>query len=284
MRNTQRSILYLIADSNKPLLKTSLVKLLFLVSHEIKDLGIPFYGFVPYKYGPFSFVLYQDISKLVNEGWINASLEINNERKGMILSETYKIGNRLGYALDSIQKNYGILSDQELLKLVYSRFPEFTYFSEIEKRLEPPSAPVAIYTIGYQGANVDDFLNRCIQNGIKRLLDVRRNAISRVWGFARSTLSNICKKLNIEYIHIPELGISAEKRRNLETRSNYLHLLEYYSRYILPQKQNELVNLLDLMKEKAAALLCMEADAAICHRRCIADVLSQWSNLPIYHM
>jgi uncharacterized protein (DUF488 family) len=284
MRNTQRSILYFIADSQKPLLKTSLVKLLFLVSNEIKDMGIPFYGFVPYKYGPFSFVLYQDINKLINEGWINNSLEMNDDRKGTILGEICKVGNRLSNTLEWVQKNYGTLSDKELLKLVYSRFPEFTYFSEIEKRLAPPEAPVAIYTMGYQGTTVDDFLNKCIQKGIKRLLDVRRNAISRVWGFARSSLSNICNKVGIEYMHIPELGISGEKRRNLKTKNSYLHLLEYYKKHILPQKQNELINLLNLIKEKASVLLCMEAEAAICHRRCIAEVLSRWSNLPIFDM
>ncbi len=61
MRNAQRAILSLLHKNSKSidsLPRTFLVKLAFLASKEISERARgPFYEFLPYKYGPYSFVL-----------------------------------------------------------------------------------------------------------------------------------------------------------------------------------------------------------------------------------
>ena len=68
MRNARRLLLSLLLSSPS---RIRLVKLAFLVSHVLRDSGYAApYDFVPYKYGPFSFVLYRDLSKLIESGWV----------------------------------------------------------------------------------------------------------------------------------------------------------------------------------------------------------------------
>ena len=55
----EKGILFLLNYNKGEMSKLRLVKLMFLISKRI-----PLYYFVPYKYGPFSFQLYHDLSRL----------------------------------------------------------------------------------------------------------------------------------------------------------------------------------------------------------------------------
>lgn len=70
--------------------------------------------------------------------------------------------------------------------------------------------------------------------GIAALIDVRANPVSRKYGFARSSLSDIAGKLDIDYTHIPELGISSKDRSQLCDFDSYQELLDRYERKTLP--------------------------------------------------
>ena len=54
----EKGIIYLLNNNKSKMSKLRLVKLMFLGSKRI-----PLYYFVPYKYGPFSFQLYHDLSR-----------------------------------------------------------------------------------------------------------------------------------------------------------------------------------------------------------------------------
>jgi uncharacterized protein (DUF488 family) len=291
MKNAQRAILSLLTKSSfreRRLSRTSLVKLLFLAAKEIRarDRG-PFYDFVPYKYGPFSFALYRDLSELARDSWLTEgeALQIPDPQKTAALEQARKMPPALRAGLAEVWDQYGGLPDRELIATVYARYPEFTYFSELVPQPPPaPRAPIKIYTIGYEGASVDGFLNACIQNGIRQLLDVRNNPWSRKWGFSKSTLSSHCLKLDLGYLHLPELGIPSENRKNLSTRESYLALLDDYERLILPAKQPHLAQALDFIRRQATALVCMEADVTLCHRGRLAKELNRISGMPVRHL
>lgn len=48
-----------------------------------------------------------------------------------------------------------------------------------------------------------------------------------------------------------------------------------------PQAQLELAQATDIARERKAALLCFEADAAGCHRRIVADLIREQTGLKI---
>ena len=115
------------------------------------------------------------------------------------------------------------------------------------------------------------------------MIDVRSNPISRKWGFAKSTLSGLCEKTGIEYIHSPELGISYEKREGLATKDDYRTLLGEYERH-LPSLEGKIQGALLLISAAPSALVCVEADVQMCHRGRLANNMAKKSQLPIVHL
>ena len=117
------------------------------------------------------------------------------------------------------------------------------------------------------------------------IVDVRRNPVARRYGFHKSSLSRLCSKVNIEYVHVPELGIPSDLRQNLDCQAAYDRLFEQYERELLPQAQAQeaLCRLAQLLSSKPTALMCMEAEPTMCHRSRVAND-GNWSGpvrLPI---
>ncbi|MBS1656401.1 MAG: DUF488 domain-containing protein, partial [Bacteroidetes bacterium] len=87
-----------------------------------------------------------------------------------------------------------------------------------------------------------------------------------------------CASLDIEYIHLPEVGIKSEQRQELITQKDYDKLFEVYRKKNLTvtgKTQNEILNL--LKHHKRIALTCFEANICQCHRKHLAEAIE---NLP----
>jgi len=283
MKNSERTILFLLSDASTSITKLKLVKLLFLLNkEEIENT----YDFLPYKYGPFSFQLYRDLSKLTQGGWIDEdSLQLNSSRRKEALDEIRSLPKILRDKLMNIYIAYGKLSEKELIKVVYRKYPEFTFKSELEfDTVSAPQAQLSIYTIGYEGASIDSFLNSLLQKGIQKLIDIRNNPVSRKWGFAKNTLAGLCKKVDVEYVHIPELGIPSDKRTLITTEDGHKKLLDEYEQIYLLSCKGLVSDTLSLIEQTPSALLCMEADIQMCHRGRLAKKMGEISKLPVVHL
>lgn len=283
MKNSARIILMALSNTPEGITKIKLVKLLFLFSVEGPDRT---YSFLPHKYGPFSFQLYRNLSALSHAGWIDEELlKIHNDKKEAALNEIRMLPKLMRDNLINIHQRYGRLSENEILKTVYAKYPEFTFRSELSFETVPcPVAPISIYTIGYEGISIDSFLNTLLQNGIERLIDVRRNPISRKWGFAKNTLAGLCDKVGIDYIHFPELGISSAQRMNITTKEDYDRLFYEYEKNYLPLHKHTVKKVLSLMEQAPSVLVCMEADVQMCHRGRLANVIEKTSKLQVIHL
>jgi uncharacterized protein (DUF488 family) len=283
MKNSERIILLSLFHAPTSMSKIKFVKLLFLFSIEGPDST---YAFLPHKYGPFSFQLYHNLSSLSHAGWIDEDfLKIHDDKKEDALNEIRMLPKFTRDNLVNILQRYGKLSENELLKTVYAKYPEFTFRSELSFETAPrPAAPISIYTIGYEGISVDSFLNALLQNGIQRLIDVRKNPISRKWGFAKNTLAGLCDKVGIDYIHFPGLGISSAQRMNIVTKEDYDNLFYEYEKNYLPLHKHTVKKVLSLMEQTPSALVCMEADIKMCHRGRLANVIEKTSKLQVVHL
>lgn len=283
MKNGDRIILMALFNPPESMTKIKLVKLLFLFSMEGTDST---YSFLPYKYGPFSFQLYRNLSALSHAGWMDGELlKIHDDKKEDALNEIRMLPKLTRDNLINIHQRYGRLSEKEILKIVYAKYPEFIFRSEMPLEKAPqPVAPIAIYTIGYEGISIDSFLNILIQKGIHRLIDVRRNPISRKWGFAKNTLAGLCDKVGIDYLHFPELGISSAQRMNITTKEDYDKLFYSYEKNYLPLHKHTVKNVLSLMEQTPSALVCMEADVQMCHRGRLASMLNKMSDIQVVHL
>lgn len=140
----------------------------------------------------------------------------------------------------------------------------------------PRDTVPVLFTIGYEGSSFEGYLNRLIKNNVRTLIDVRRNPLSRKYGFSKKTLGETVQKLGIEYVHIPELGIASEQRQELNTQADYDRLFEAYEKRELAENKDFLKRIHELLRERRrVALTCFEADVCMCHRGRVAGALAE---------
>jgi len=252
----------------------------------------PFYDFLPYNYGAFSFTLARELQILENYGYITGdekSVWIRPDMLGEVRKIIGRAPTELCAAVVKVLSAYGAMTQQMLLKTVYVAHPSFTYRSKLKDLIppsakEPDPASLGVYTMGYQGRSVDGFFQSILQNGIKNIIDVRANPVSRKYGFAKSTLSLISKKLHVGYQHIPQLGISSDARKGLGTVVTYKALLDDYESRILPERIGARRMAIQAALSMPSVLVCMEEDPCNCHRGRLATSMSVDCGLPTHHL
>jgi uncharacterized protein (DUF488 family) len=77
---------------------------------------------------------------------------------------------------------------------------DYVYLENIKSRFH--NEHKTLFTIGYEGKGIEKFLNSLIKNNIKVLCDVRKNPLSRKFGFSKTKLEHLCKQIEIYYIHM----------------------------------------------------------------------------------
>lgn len=63
-----------------------------------------------------------------------------------------------------------------------------------------------LYTVGYEGRSIGEFLELLKSHGVEHLVDVRDAPISRKPGFAKTSLSAALAAVSIRYTHARALG------------------------------------------------------------------------------
>lgn len=284
----QRLLLSLLDAIGEPIGHTDFQKLLFLYTRECED--SPSYDFVPYKFGAFSFTSYSDKRKLIVDGflaeddqnWVLTDagrLAIKGRVKGPLL-------------LDAFCRQYSKMRGNALIMEQYRKYPYFASRSEILDKLplepktrsrideaKPVPKPAGIVTIGYEGRSLESYLNVLLKDGVTTLCDVRRNPLSRKYGFSKGTLSKACDGVGLLYRHLPELGIASDERRNLETQADYDALFAHYEQNYLPKQEAALSQISEwtILGERVA-LTCYEVQAEKCHRHCISDAVQRMND------
>lgn len=277
----RKIILALLQAFDGHLPKISLHKLLFLFTNRQSKAD---YDFVPYKYGCYSFSANADFTTMVRHGQLSedptsfTKLDSVDYVK-LIKEEDKKI-------LVDIKNNYGKLTTNSLMKLTYLNYHYYAINSVKAKDLlneeqyaavlkaKPINNSTILFTIGYEGISLEAYLNRLIKNDVKVLVDVRKNALSMKYGFSKTQLKIFCANLNIEYLHIPEVGVQSDQRQELKTQSDYDTLFETYKKQNLKNTISQQEQILHLLKDKKRiALTCFEANICQCHRKHLAEAI-----------
>ena len=131
-----------------------------------------------------------------------------------------------------------------------------------------------IFTIGYEGVTVLEFLAVLREAGVERVIDVRALPLSRRPGFSKSPLRASLEEAGIEYVHLKALGTPTEGRAAARAgRQKDLERI-YAGQLELPEAMAQGAQLLDLAAETPSAVLCMERDPAHCHRTVLLDAIA----------
>lgn len=279
----RKVILALLESFDNELSKISFQKLLFLFTkHQQK----PAFDFVPYNYGCFSFQSYADMRTMMKYGQVNEDQEKwrKTDKTNYIVTLSAKDKQVLSY----IKSKFGNSTPDELISYTYKTYPFYALKSTIAgkildkaelkrvKETVPENNDTILYTIGYEGISLEQYLNKLIQNDVKMLCDVRKNSLSMKYGFSKGQLQKACEGLGIAYVHIPDLGIDSDKRQSLNSQSDYDRLFKQYEKTTLLENKKAITTVLDLLKKnERIALTCFEAHECQCHRGTLAKAITQ---------
>jgi uncharacterized protein (DUF488 family) len=267
----------------------SLQKYLFLFTRKQETKT---FDFVPYKYGCFSFSANQDIATLKTYGYVEITDSENGRFIQLKKKENYCAALDLfdRQYLSDIKKDFGNLSQEELIKYTYIHYPFYAInssiaehlltsdeYTKIKQQRHEFSDPV-LFTIGYEDISLEKYINKLIINDVKILCDVRKNAFSHKYGFSKSQLKTACQGVGIKYVHLPALGIESEFRQDLRSQKDYDILFEKYEKTTLT-KNDSIDIIIKLLKiDKRVALTCFEKNPLQCHRSRIAKKLMAVEN------
>jgi uncharacterized protein (DUF488 family) len=281
----RKIILALLQLFDGQLEKIRLQKLLFLFTMEQPRAE---YDFVPYKFGCYSYSANADLTTMVAKGLLEESdkyfikLDKQDYLKFVRPDDLKR--------LQKVKTEHGRMSTKELMKHTYITYPFYAIRSEVAteiltktelekvKAARPNGAETILFTIGYEGISLEEYLVRLLRNDVKVLVDVRNNPLSMKYGFSKNQLKRYCESLGIQYVHIPEVGIQSEQRRELNTQADFDKLFATYRRQNLTRTTKAQTEILGLLKvNKRIALTCFEANICQCHRKHLAEAIA---NLP----
>lgn len=139
-----------------------------------------------------------------------------------------------------------------------------------------------LYTIGYEGAELSDFIATLHANKVGTLLDVRELPISRRKGFSKGALQSALEAAGIDYRHERSLGSPKPIRHQLHADGDYPQFFRSFTDYLDSQKP--LLASLSKELKGGVALMCFERDPATCHRSVVAKQLQTITKLSVKHL
>lgn len=263
--------------------KIQLQKLLFLFTRQQAKAE---YDFIPYKFGCYSQSAAADMDTMVAKGFLEDREEyfMSLDRKDYL--KQLKPEDQKN--LREVKASYGKMSADGLMRHVYRNYPFYAINSvtapnllnkdELDKveKAKPKGKGTTLFTIGYEGVSLEEYLVKLLEKDVKVLVDVRNNPLSMKYGFSKSQLKRQCEKLGITYMHFPEVGIQSDQRQELNTQDDYDNLFSVYRKTNLSrtiQTQNAILDLLKL--NERIALTCFEANICQCHRKHLAEAIEQ---------
>jgi len=260
-------------------------KLLFLYCQEEVA---PTYEFVPYWYGGFSFSSYADKRRLIERGLLE------DEERVWKLTEAGRASAEVAPStkeqMSRFARRHARLRGDALVAEAYRRHPYYAIRSEMAEGVlagdaaalaavraaRPAAGKPGVITLGYEGRSLEGYLNELIRDGVTVLCDVRRNPLSRKYGFSKTTLAKGCEGVGLRYEHEPALGIASEDRRGLKVQADYDALFARYRRVTLPRQTPTLSKIRAWVEDgQRVALTCFERLPEQCHRHCVAAALEQ---------
>lgn len=142
-----------------------------------------------------------------------------------------------------------------------------------------------LFTSGYEGVGLDDFINQLKENNVQILIDIREKPLSRKKGFSKKPLTEALSLENINYLHLRDLGSPSELRKKLRKDKDYSYFFDKFSSH-LSSKKETLTRVLEVIQDSIACLLCYEKNHEECHRKLVVQELIQMNNdeLQVKHL
>lgn len=130
-----------------------------------------------------------------------------------------------------------------------------------------------LYTIGYEGAELSDFLATLEEVGVKHVADIRDVPVSRKKGFSKTKLAEALSEAGISYAHFKPLGDPKEGREAMRIGDRNRFLSIFNSHIENEDAKSAMEQIAELAADVDTVLLCYERDPKDCHRTIVASML-----------
>ena len=144
---------------------------------------------------------------------------------------------------------------------------------------------INLSTIGFTQKTAQEFFELLKKANVKRVIDTRLNNVSQLAGFAKKKdLQYFLKEIaDIDYIHLVDLAPTKDILDDYKKKKGEWSVYETKFRDLITKREIE--KKLDPEMIEDACLLCSEAKPHHCHRRLVAEYLSNyWGNININHL
>jgi len=143
---------------------------------------------------------------------------------------------------------------------------------------------ITLFTIGYEGASIEDFVASLALAGVQQVLDVREIAQSRRRGFSKNGLAEALRASGIDYSHSRQLG-DPKPGREAARRGDLDQFKRIFAAHLaLPETREALSDAAELVQRAPTALLCFERNPQHCHRTLVAEQLAGVCSLSVRHL
>lgn len=142
-----------------------------------------------------------------------------------------------------------------------------------------------VSTIGFTSKSAEQFFDLLERSGTRRIVDVRLNNTSQLAGFSkRDDLAYLLRKIcGMGYIHMAKLAPTRDLLSDY--RKGSIDWNTYESRFIKLMEERRIEDTVPKEVIDGGCLLCSEHESDHCHRRLVAEYLSErWGDLHIDHL
>lgn len=142
---------------------------------------------------------------------------------------------------------------------------------------------MTVFTIGYEGLDIDTFISILADHGIDTVVDIRELPLSRKPGFSKKALASVLNLSGMDYVHIIELGCPKPVRDRYREDGSWKRYTNGFLKHLKTQ-QVAIAELSELVSSSNCALLCYEADFNFCHRSMVAKAVHDYCGADIEHI
>jgi uncharacterized protein (DUF488 family) len=142
-----------------------------------------------------------------------------------------------------------------------------------------------LFTVGYEQATSPAVLGELQRADVGLVVDTRAVAASRRPGFSKRQLASSLDAAGIGYLHLQKLGTPKEGR-DAARSGNLAKLFDIYERHLgTLDAREQLDELTAIVKSgRPVCLLCYERDVAHCHRKRIAELICERTEVKVEHL
>jgi hypothetical protein len=276
----QRLLLALLESIGEEIEARQVQQLLFLICQQHP---INYYHFAPVSEGVKSFELEYDLGALKVKGLLHYEDELLTP---LLTGYVRELPEEVANDVSKTVLEFGRKAHEEIAEAIFTRYPYYAMNSDLRRgvlnqdQLDKVEAArelgisPTLFTIGYEGLHLEEYINLLIGQNVRMVIDVRKNAYSMKFGFSRHILERGLRETGIHYIHLPGLGVDSVKRHEAKTDKQWYSMFQEYYEETLPQHGTELRIIKDMIERlNRVAITCYEAAPEDCHRSYVARAL-----------